>query len=302
MNVTAIIPAYNAEHYVRDAARSVLDQSYKALELIIVDDGSNDRTRKVAESLTDARVRVLAMENRGRAAARNAGLAAARPSELVAFLDADDLWDGDKLEEQVAYLAAHLDVVAVGSFMRFISSGGRVLGETGQSIDTAAMERMKRAELVPFPISSCLVVRRQVLEFIGGFDPGLREGDDLELLAQLARMGRIACIPRALGSYRVHSESAMAKSQSLVSTYARFVRQRLHARDAGGDLTWDTFSSTHRPTWRDTRRDLVESWHRSATLMSGEGRRLRSHGYTALAAFVAPLHTLRRVWRQRNKV
>jgi len=300
--VCVVIPAHNAARFLGEAARSVLAQTHAALELVIVDDGSTDDTLAVARALGDARVRVRTGPNGGRAHARNLGVAASRPCPYLAFLDADDVWDPDKLAVQLAWFAAHPDAVGVGSFMRYISSAGRILGETGQRIDAAAHARIADAELAPFPVSSCLVVRRAAFDAVGGFDPVLREAEDLEFMAQLARRGGVGCVPRVLGSYRIHPESAMARRRLVVNTYARFVRQRLRARDAGGDLTWAAFAAAYRPTWRERWRDYAELWYRSAALWHGEGRRWRALRFGALAALAAPRYTLRRVRRQRPAV
>jgi glycosyltransferase involved in cell wall biosynthesis len=293
------MPAFNAERFLVEAVRSALDQSVTDLELIIVDDGSTDRTLEIARSITDRRVTVLTGPNRGRAHARNRALAAAQPSQYIALLDADDLWDVHKLEVQVDYLTEHPDVLALGCFMRYISSEGTTLGETGQTIDENDLRRIARGQLSPFPISSCLLARRDAVAGVGGFDETLREAEDLDFLARLSRRGRIACIPHVLGAYRIHPASAMARNRFRVQMHARFVQQRIAARDAGGELTWDQFSAAYRPTWRERRRDLVEYWYRSAALWHGEGKPLRALGYGALAAIAEPGYTLRRVYRQR---
>lgn len=299
MRVCVLIPALDAERYLRDAVDSVLAQSMADLELIVVDDGSTDRTLAIARAVRDERVRVLTGPNRGRAHARNAGFAIAAPAPYIALLDADDSWDAGKLGAQLDYLDRHPDVVGVGCFMRYIASTGRVLGETGQTIDASDMRRIARGELAPFPISSCLLVRREAFLELGGFDPSLREAEDLDFLARLARRGRIACVPEVLGSYRIHPESAMARHRIRVNTYARFVRERLAAGDAGEMLTWDRFSAAYRPSWRERSQDRTECWYRSAALWYGEGRPLRALGYAALAALSAPSYTLRRLYRQR---
>jgi glycosyltransferase involved in cell wall biosynthesis len=102
--VSCVIPAYQAERWLADAVRSVLDQTWSAVEVIVVDDGSTDRTHDVAASFGD-RVRVLRQPNAGPAVALNHGIGESS-GELLAFLDADDTWPREKLELQVARLVA----------------------------------------------------------------------------------------------------------------------------------------------------------------------------------------------------
>ncbi|MEJ7813465.1 MAG: glycosyltransferase [Gemmatimonadaceae bacterium] len=297
-SVTVAMPAWNAEPFLLDAARSVLAQTHADLELVIADDGSTDGTLELARSIRDPRVTVLTGPNRGKTHTRNRA-AAERPSAYVALIDADDLWDPDKLATQLAYLEAHPELAGVGSFMRYISSRGRVLGRTGTAIAASDRGRIARAEWVPFPISSCLVVRRKAFDAVGGFDESLREGEDIDFLSRLARHAPIACVPRALGSYRIHPASSMATSQQVIKMHTRFVRARLARRDAGGDLAWSEFTASYAPTWRDRLRDRVEVWYRSAALWSGEGKPLRALGYGLLAALGSPLYTFRRLYLQR---
>ena len=279
----------------------MLTQTHRNLRVIIVDDGSTDDSLAVAQAIarTDDRAQVISIANGGRARARNVGERVAPAAHFLAFLDADDLWDHDKLATQIAALNSRPDAAAVGSFMRYISSTDEVLGETGQSISGADHEAIARGELAPFPISSCLVVRSDTFHRLDGFDDGLREAEDLDFIARLARAGPILCVERALGSYRIHPGSAMARSRATVNMYARFVRLRLAARDAGRDLIWNDFASTYRPNWRERRRDVIENWYRSAALWRGEGRTWTALRYGAMSAIAAPVYTLRRLYRQR---
>lgn len=107
---SVIIPAYNAERYLREAVESALAQTHSHLEVVIVDDGSTDGTRRLAEELAagDARVRVFSQENAGVGAARNRGIAEAR-GEFIAPLDADDFWYPEKLARQIAVLVERGD-------------------------------------------------------------------------------------------------------------------------------------------------------------------------------------------------
>ena len=105
--VSVVIPAYNRERYLADAVDSVLAQTFTDFELLIVDDGSRDRTVEIAKSYRDPRIRLVRHErNRGVAAARNTGVAEARGA-YVAFLDSDDVAYPDRLARQVAFLDAH---------------------------------------------------------------------------------------------------------------------------------------------------------------------------------------------------
>jgi Glycosyltransferases, probably involved in cell wall biogenesis len=123
--VTVIIPCYNHGRFLTDAIDSVLRQTWPDLELIVVDDGSTDDTAAVVGRVTDARVRLLRTAHRGVSAARNAGLEEAR-GELIAFLDADDIWEPTKLERQVALMDAEPDVALVFTDLRRYSADGRV--------------------------------------------------------------------------------------------------------------------------------------------------------------------------------
>lgn len=184
--------------------------------------------------------------------------------------------------------------------MRYISSAGKMLGQTGQIVGQHDLQQIARGELLPFPVSSLLVCR-SILSGIGGFDECFRYSgaEDLDFYSRLVRRGRMQCVPEVLGSYRIHPDSAMARDRIRINTEARFVRKRIALREIGQDLTWEDFVASHRPTWRERRQDLVEVWYRSAALWYGEGRRVRALRYGALACLVDPKYTLRRLYLQR---
>lgn len=115
--VSVIIPTYNCAAFVEESIRSVLDQSYRRLECIVIDDGSTDDTPAVLAAIDDPRLVVIRTENRGISAARNTALDHAR-GDYIAFQDADDRWCPGKLERQVAIMEAESDVVAVFTNLR----------------------------------------------------------------------------------------------------------------------------------------------------------------------------------------
>ena len=104
--MSVVMPVFNVEDFIEQAIQSVLDQSFKDFELIIVDDGGSDRSMAIARSFDDPRIRIVSQKNRGLAGARNTGIACAR-APLVALLDSDDRWHEDKLLLHYVHLQAN---------------------------------------------------------------------------------------------------------------------------------------------------------------------------------------------------
>jgi glycosyltransferase involved in cell wall biosynthesis len=299
--VSVIMPAFDALPFVSEAIGSVLGQTFASLELLVADDGSRDGTLEAVRAYNDPRLHVLTQRNRGPSATRNLSLSHASGRSYVAFIDADDRWDPEKLARQVAYMEAHPTCAVVGCLMRYVSSDGRRLGLSGEVVDHHHQRSIARGEYFPFPLSSFLV-RRQALEESGGFDESLRGSEDIDFLARLSETGSVACLPEVLGSYRIHPASAMARNRLSINQAARFVRRRLAARRAGKDLSWETFVASDRTSWRDWRQDWVEVCYRGAALWYGERHYGKALLYGVAAAFIDPRYTVRRLRRQRRSL
>ncbi len=119
--VSVIVPVYNGERYLTKTIQSVLTQDYQPIEIIVVDDGSTDRTAEIVRAQPN--IHYIYQNNRGVSAARNTGIAAAQ-GEFLAFLDADDMWVPQKLSVQVSYLTQHPDVGFVYAYRRMIIEEG----------------------------------------------------------------------------------------------------------------------------------------------------------------------------------
>lgn len=124
--VSVVVPCYNRAAVLEQSVRSVLAQSYAELELILVDDGSTDRTRQVVGKIKDARLRYVYQQNAGACAARNYGAALAR-GEYIAFHDSDDVWHSDKLEKQMRVMQEKHPDIVVCKMKRFNADGSTVL-------------------------------------------------------------------------------------------------------------------------------------------------------------------------------
>ncbi len=300
--VTVVIPTYNTARYLSAAIQSVLDQTYKDFEVIVVDDGSTDNTRELLAEIRDPRLRVICTENRGVAAARNTGWRLGK-GEYIAFLDADDVWSPHKLAVQVAYLDSHCDVGLVGALMYYCDERGRIFGRTGVLLDhDNDLERIRTARLMPFPISS-VMCRRSLLEDIGGFDEELRkivgQVEDLDFMARAARRSLIACIPEKLGCYRLHSGSASARHFFSQRIGTRFVRERLKADQQGQSLTWEDFRDQYRVALREWLDDWAAYSFRVAGLNWTMGKWFSAGCWMLMSLLSNPVYALKRLLEKR---
>jgi glycosyltransferase involved in cell wall biosynthesis len=184
--VSAVIPTFNRAWSLGRAVDSVLAQTYRPLDLIVVDDGSTDETpRLLAPLAARGRLTLIRQPNRGVSAARNAGLAAARGS-LLAFLDSDDEWLPDKIKTQVEFLNQHPDQVLVQTQERWFRGGRRVNpGRKHRKLSgDIFLPSLKLCLISP----SAVMLRRSLFEEVGLFDEGLAAAEDYDLwLRVLAR-------------------------------------------------------------------------------------------------------------------
>jgi glycosyltransferase involved in cell wall biosynthesis len=201
--VTVVIPTYNYADFLREAVLSVLDQTFQDFEIIVVDGGSTDHTPSVIKEFPE-KVRYIYQENQGTMVARNTGIAAAR-GEYIAFLDADDLWLPAKLEKQVALLRQHPEVGLVYSTIyQFESKSGAIVGEYPLA-NCRAGHVLRDLYLACFVPSPTPLVRKEVLDDVGGFDERIRYGsEDWELWLRISAKYDLAYVPEPLAKYRYH--------------------------------------------------------------------------------------------------
>ena len=231
---SVIVPAFNAERTIGLTIESVLAQSDRDLELIVVDDGSTDETPEVIRSLTaDPRLSVIRQANQGTAGARNTGIAIAR-GEYVAFLDNDDLWLPNYVDAvRRAFEARPRAGLAYTDAYSLDDESGRIKRAT----------TMARAHPPPDPpqdpaeflellavdnfILSSATVRRSVLERVGGFDPMLTGVDDYDLWLRILAAGYAAVrTPRPLVIQRDHPGSQSKDSEMMVSNLGQMLAKR----------------------------------------------------------------------------
>ncbi|MGH7146336.1 MAG: glycosyltransferase [Nitrospiraceae bacterium] len=238
--VSVIIPTHNCAAFIVDTLKSLEAQTYTNFEIIVVDDGSTDNTGTVLAPYCD-RIRCIHQENRGAAAARNAGIRQAQ-GEFLAFLDADDVWFPPKLELQVQAFKSHPEAgLAFADFLDFDDSGVTRQSRLNTWPEARAWFERHRVEgseiacghmygellAANWIHASSAIVRRDVLSEVGWFDESLRAGEDLELWLRVAQRYPFLCVNRVLSGYRYRPESLCGSTGSRAMRINRIVVQVL---------------------------------------------------------------------------
>ncbi|MBX9854193.1 MAG: glycosyltransferase [Gemmatimonadaceae bacterium] len=202
--VTVVIPTYNRAGMVREAVESACDQTYRNLEVLVVDDGSVDSTTEVVMGIGDPRIRYIRQENLGVSGARNRGIRESR-GEYIAFLDSDDLLMPDCIRLKVEEALRRPECVLIGA-------GCRYFGETHTDASQPSMPLYVPGYadfciFTAFPGGTCnIFVPRSVVDRVGQFDESLRDSEDRDFLRRVAKIGEVAMVQEVLVAIRVHSE------------------------------------------------------------------------------------------------
>lgn len=220
--ISVVIPVFNGELFLRKALESVAAQSSLPYEIIVVDDGSTDGTKDVVTTFSSAiPVSYHHQQNQGAGAARNRGVSVAR-GDWIAFLDADDTWKPHKLATQVEYLQTHPEAQFVYSKTTVTDEGGKPVNSIPQP---ASLEPLIFGDR-PFARPSTVLVRKDLLDVVGGFCSRLKIYEDLELFARIDRLAALHFIPAELTTYRLH-RSQSTRNQTLQETYWPMILQVL---------------------------------------------------------------------------
>jgi hypothetical protein len=225
--VTVLMPVYNAARFLADAVDSVLCQSFRDFELLVVNDGSTDRTTEILASYRDPRVRVIDNgRNLGLIPSLNRGLEIAQ-GEYIARMDQDDVCQRHRLAVQVDFMRSHPDVGLAGAWYRTI-------GQHKARVVHLPTTHEEITAWLPFhcPIAhpTAFFRRKLFADNLLTYDPNYPHAEDYDLWSRAARIMRLANIPQALLRYRVHSNQVTLQHSSAQSASARLVRGRELAR------------------------------------------------------------------------
>lgn len=215
--VSVIIPTYNCARYLGQAIESVMNQTYRDVEIIVVDDGSTDETSQIMDKY-GANVHYIRQDNRGMSAARNRAIDSSS-GELIALLDADDWWEPTKLEEQVSTLAQDPDVCLVYSDLKVVHDDGSITPSFLSSRPMAASGYIFDQLLENcFILPSTVLLWRTCLDQVGMFDETMRSHEDIDLWLRMCQRWKVALIPKSL-TYRRQGSTNVSANANLRAEY-----------------------------------------------------------------------------------
>jgi len=234
--IDVLIPAYNAERTLVSALRSIQDQTVRDIRLIVVNDGSTDRTGALLREIAaaDPRVVVIDTPNRGIVGALNLALDHAT-APIIARHDADDLADPDRFARQLAYLDQYPDCIAVGGDAHHIDEFGRRTGWTTTFAGDAKPNADAIPAVEPYLMHPFLLLPRAVLVAVGGYRYVLHS-EDSDLYWRLVERGRLHTLSGPMGEYRIHAGSVSGTSihnGRIASVYAELGALSYRRRRAG---------------------------------------------------------------------
>ncbi|MGF1933014.1 MAG: glycosyltransferase [Nostoc sp. ChiQUE02] len=232
--ISVIIPAYNSEKTIKQTIQSVLNQTFGELELIVINDGSQDSTLEVVRQIRDSRIKVFSYSNAGGNVSRNRGLHRA-VGDFVSFLDADDLWTPDKLQSQLKALQENVTAKVAYSWTDYIDINGQYL-LSGQRIklNGNTYENLLLNNFLENG-SNPLICRKSLIT-LGGFDESLNAAQDWDMWLRLASKFDFICVPSVQILYRISANSVSSnlvrQEKSCLQVLERAYKERPSLRDA----------------------------------------------------------------------
>lgn len=278
--VSVIIPTYNRGKFIKKAIESVLSQTYRNYEIIVVDDGSTDKTGEVLKEFHGrSEIIYLYKENGGVSSARNMGIKKAK-GDYIAFLDSDDTWMPQKLERQIEYISDNPEKVMVGTEFVIYDDSGNKLGKSGLTDEFPADKNELLVYLLSKPplLPSTLMIKKEVFDIVGGFDEDLSTAVDLDFNIRAALKDiKMAIVDESLMKYIAHKDGISKACRShknrfrainkLLDGHPEFrnVNERVINRSLGRAYFNYAKTLLHEGYMRDARSQLTKSfsYHKS---------------------------------------
>ena len=303
--VSVTMPAYNAEHFIAEAIESIVNQTYKFFELVIIDNGSTDNTFKIASDYakSDDRIRVIRKTHGGISSGRNRALQEAR-GEWIAVMDADDVSLPNRLERQLCFVEQNPDVVVATSYVYNIDDKGRIIAQyTSKLTNRESVANIAdKNGLIRFHHSAVLM-RKDVIMNLNGYRSQFDMIEDCDLWNRVYASGHSILVqPEFLVKYRIHSEAASVSQAHELTLKLRWLREcMIHLRRGEAEPTWDEFIDKRKnsPLWgviNENRIDLGKIFYKRAVSKFAQDNFGTMTANLLVALILSPYCTLNRIW------
>ena len=209
--VSVVMSVFNGQTFLPEAIESILSQTYRDFEFVIIDDGSTDNTPDILAEYAsrDARIRIHRHANKGRAESLNIGVSVAK-GEYIARMDADDIALPDRLQEQMRFMESHPEVGLIGGALELITADGRALKTIRYPLEDSAI-RSVMLEYSPFAHPT-VIVRKEVVLASGGYRKALLDADDYDLWLRMSERTQLANLEKSVLRYRIHRGQVSIKN------------------------------------------------------------------------------------------
>ncbi|MGE7862937.1 glycosyltransferase family 2 protein [Bacillus mobilis] len=211
--VSVIVPLYNAEKYIEETMESILNQTYKNIEIVIVDDGSKDQSSSIVKNFKKKypeQIQYILQENQGVSVARNTGIENAN-GEYISFLDSDDLWHSTKIEKQIESMHKNNMNACYCGFMNFYEETGEKIENTTNFVK-GNMTKAFLTHQVFAQTSTWIFKKSIVMNHNIRFTPGCSWGEDLEFLFKLMSVTNVCYVDEYLTYYRILSGGSLSSN------------------------------------------------------------------------------------------
>ena len=226
--ITVLISVYNGEKYLKEAIDSILNQTFKDFEFLIINDASTDNSEEILKNYKDSRIKIIFnKKNLGLTKSINKGLKIAK-GEYIARQDADDVSSSERLEKQVRFLDTYPDYAAVGSFTKIIDEKSKVICQLERPV---YFQEIKRALMLDNCIThGSVMIRKKCLLEVGFYDEAMKRSQDYELWLRLSEKYKLANLPEYLYSWREHKENIEAKFLSEQKMFVELAKVKVKKR------------------------------------------------------------------------
>ncbi len=258
MKASVIIPVYNGAPYIAKAITSVLAQSESSFELIVADDGSTDGTGDIVRQFSDSRLRLISQENAGPSAARNHGIAVSS-GEWVGFLDSDDSWRPEKLAAHLRRAAEQPEAGLTYSSVVVTEPDGTFVQMLTADLEGWVLDRLLFGNVI-WGGGSSVMVRRDVFDRVGPFDPDIKYGEDWEMWLRIAAAYPLTAIAEPLTCRLERHESYGKQAEPMRDACLGFLNR-----------AFDSYAAAYES---QRAKAVAEVYYRAAiTLHDAEGRK-----------------------------